>query len=165
MASSSSSVISCQLIISHQLPTSSSSSSSSSPSSSSQLLRRSWLAGSSGRHHLGLSPLGRRLPTTVSHINADLHHHLHRQCYEHHHHHHWAKDGLRPARPSGPLTSHLRRSARKWEVMIFRDTQTHKRCIIIYILSPYLIEHHTAYLLVLTFLQTHLALFHLSLIL
>ena len=44
---------------------------------------------------------------------------------KHHHHHHyqyhWAKAGLRPARPSGLLTS---RSARKWEVMIFRDTQT-----------------------------------------
>ena len=49
-----------------------------------------------------------------------------------HHHHHKAKAGLRPARPSGQLTSRLRRSARKWEVIIFRDKQTDKHFIMIY---------------------------------
>ena len=41
--------------------------------------------------------------------------------------------GLWPARPSGRLTSRLRRSAWKWEVIIFCDRQTHKHCIIKYI--------------------------------
>ena len=48
---------------------------------------------------------------------------------EHHQHHH------RPAKPRERLTSRLRRSARKWEVMIFRDTQTNTHFIIIYISS------------------------------
>ena len=51
------------------------------------------------------------------------------------HNHHYAKASLRPARPSRLLTSRLRRSARKWEVMIFRDAQTDKHFIIIYISS------------------------------
>ena len=50
-----------------------------------------------------------------------------------HHHHHKAKAGQWLARPSGQLTSRLRRSARKWEVIIFRDRHTHKHCIIIYV--------------------------------
>ena len=41
---------------------------------------------------------------------------------------------IQPARPSGPLTSRLQRSAQIWEVMI-RDRHTHKHCIIIYISS------------------------------
>ena len=40
---------------------------------------------------------------------------------------------IRPARPSGPLTSRLQRSTQIWEVMI-RDRHTHKHCIVIYII-------------------------------
>ena len=46
----------------------------------------------------------------------------------------------KPARPSVPLTSRLRRSARKWEVMIFRDRHTlhHNIYIIIMIIIYFL---------------------------
>ena len=79
------------------------------------------------------------------HILARHHSHHHQPRtsprYHHHHQNNQAKAGKWPARPSGPLTSCLRRSARKWEVMIFCDKQT-PAIIIIITTSCYNHHHH-----------------------